>query len=186
MAIASTPPGADSVAEHLKLNSGRIVVLNFWASWCQPCVREIPLLQRISAEYSERGVIVLGASVDEPGDRKKAARLFERLGARYPTFFSDLEGMKGLRLATSLPATAMFDRDGRRVFRLVGELSEDVLRSRIDWLMGDRVATAPPELVLPAGITPEHFAVHESGEDEEHDHADERASAGEGGSAVPG
>jgi thiol-disulfide isomerase/thioredoxin len=161
-----------------------IVVLNFWASWCQPCVHEIPVLQRVFVEYADRGVLVQGASIDEPEDRAKATRLFAKLGARYPTRFTDAAEMKSLLLGTSIPATVVFDRDGRPAFRVVGEVSAQAMRTRLDWLLGERTTPAPGELSLPRGITAEHFKEHEAGED--HDHADEHASNDERGSAVPG
>ena len=161
-----------------------IVVLNFWASWCQPCVEEIPVLQRIAVEYASRGVVVQGASIDEPEDHARATRLFAKLGARYPTRFTDVTEMKKLRLGTSIPATAIFDREGRVSFRLVGEVSAEALRNRLDWLLGDQTATAPDELALPRGMTADHFKEHEAGE--HHDHGDEHAANEERGSAVPG
>lgn len=69
--------------------------------------------------------------------------------------------MKSLGRATAIPATAILDRDGRRVFRIIGEVHEDAIRARLDWLLSDRTAAAPPELVIPPGVTPEHFAQHE-------------------------
>jgi AhpC/TSA family len=148
----------------------------------------MPLLVRIQREYGSRGVTVIGASIDEPEDRESAERFARDKHLNYPVWHGHTtEDMKRLGLATSIPATAIFDRDGRRVFRIIGEVHEDAIRQRLDWMLGDRAATRPAELVLPPGVTPEHFAQHEAGkeEDEDHDHHAEVADGGEGGSAVP-
>jgi thiol-disulfide isomerase/thioredoxin len=159
----------------------QILVLNFWASWCRPCRKEIPLLARIQQEYRPRGVQVVGASIDEAEDREAAERLARRLGAVYPLRFGcTTEEMKALRLGDSIPATAILDRDGTARFRLVGEVKEDLLRPRLDFLLGDRSSAAPAEVVLPPGLTVEHFrAHHESGGGDDHEHDTE------GGSTVP-
>jgi thiol-disulfide isomerase/thioredoxin len=180
-----------AVADSLPLDryEGRILVLNFWASWCAPCRKEIPLLVRLQNEYGPRGVQVVGASIDEPEDRELAERFVRDRHVSYPVWYGlTTEDMKPLGLATAIPATAIFDRDGRRAFRIIGEVHGEAIRPRLDWLLGDRTAQAAPELVLPPGVTPEHFALHEAGEEEAeegHDHHGEMADAGEGGSAVP-
>ena len=98
-------------------------------------------------------------------------------------FDGKTEEMAALGLATSIPATAFFDTDGARIFRIVGEAQEADLVARTEWLLGDRSEAKPPDLVLPPGITPEHFAEHERGEDDDHEH--EESEESEGGSAVP-
>src|SRR5881296_4327611 len=58
---------------HLTDLKGKVVVLNFWATWCPPCVEETPALNRFAAEYADKGVVVLGVSVDRD---EKAYRKF--------------------------------------------------------------------------------------------------------------
>jgi len=190
LALLMPTPASSAPAGPLALDrhKGQIVVLNFWATWCEPCRNEIPLLVRVQAEYGPRGVQVIGASIDEPEDQEMAQRFMRDRQVNYPVWHGHTtEDMKPLGLATSIPATAVFDRDGTRMFRIIGEVHEEALRSRLEWMLGDRTAMRPSELVLPDGVTPEHFAQHEAGEeeDEDHDHHAEVADAGEGGSAVP-
>lgn len=163
---------------------GRVLVLNFWASWCEPCRKELPALERLHRRHGPAGVQVLGVSIDEPEERDDARRLVEELGISFPV---RLDGttteMAALGLATSVPATAIFDREGTRTFRIIGEAKQIDLFVRAEWLLSDRSGPKPPELLLPAGITPEHFAEHERGEDDEHEHEGQQES--EGGSVVP-
>jgi thiol-disulfide isomerase/thioredoxin len=188
LALVAVLPSAGEPSElHLDRYSGKVVVLNFWATWCAPCRREIPLLVRVQTEYGPRGVQVVGPSIDEPEDRATAERFARDMRVNYPVLYGHTTGdMKPLGLATAIPATAIFDRDGKRLFRIIGEVHEDAIRSRLNWLLSNRAATAPPELVLPPGVTPEHFAQHEAGiEEDEDEHHAEGSHEEEGGSAVP-
>jgi thiol-disulfide isomerase/thioredoxin len=183
-------PAAADVERDLQRFRGKVVVLNFWATWCAPCRDEIPLLVRIQREYGPKGVQVIGASIDEPGDRESAEAFVRGMRINYPVWYGrTTEDMKPFRLATSIPATAVFDRDGRPVFRIIGAVKEADLTPRLDWLLGARTGEAPAELMLPAGVTPEHFAEHEAGEEEgeghDHGHEGEAHVESEGGSAVP-
>jgi thiol-disulfide isomerase/thioredoxin len=182
--LAALPRAGGAADLSLDPYRGKVLVLNFWASWCAPCRKEMPLLVRMQTEYGPRGVQVLGPSIDEAEDRESAAEFARKVRVNYPVRYGHTtEDMKPLGLATAIPATAIFDRDGRRMFRIIGEVHEEALRPRLEWLLGDRTAAAPPELILPPGVTPEHFALHEAGVEEDEHHDDEHEE--EGGSAVP-
>jgi thiol-disulfide isomerase/thioredoxin len=184
--LAALPREARPADLSLDPYRGHVLVLNFWATWCEPCRKEIPLLVRMQGEYGPRGVRVVGPSIDEPEDRENAERFARDRHVNYEVRYGyTTEDMKPFGLATAIPATAIFDRDGRRVFRIIGEVQEEALRARLEWLLGDRAAAAPPELVLPAGVTPEHFALHEAGVEDDDDHHAEGEHEEEGGSAVP-
>lgn len=108
---------------------GRPTVVNLWASWCAPCVREMPLLQR-TAERAGDGVRFVGIDVqDEPAS---AAGLLEQTGVRYDQYADpDGEVRRAVR-AVGLPVTLVFDAQGREVARRFGEIRgswlDDALR----------------------------------------------------------
>jgi thiol-disulfide isomerase/thioredoxin len=182
--IALALPAGEGTVD-LTSHRGRIVLLNFWASWCEPCRKELPGLERIHRQYGGRGLTTLGVSIDDAEERDAARRLVKQLGLSFPIRLDGTtDEMFALGLATSIPATAIFDRDGRRVFRIIGEAKEADIVARVEWLLSDRMAARPPDLVLPPAITAEHFAQHERGEKDEHDEHEE-ATASEGGSVVP-
>lgn len=166
---------------------GRVVVVNFWAVWCEPCKREMPMLARVSREYEARGVTFIGASIDDPEEIDKAKTFARKTQVEYPLVFGATTAqMIAYRLGDAVPVTVLIDRDGTEKFRMVGEIKEAQLRERLDWLLGARSAEAPLELTLPDGMSVDHFKDdHEAGESEEHKHEEEQA-AEEGGSAVPG
>jgi len=81
---------------------GKVVVLNFWASWCEPCRREMPLLDSLAQQYHER-VVVLGLSADDRHDRKDAVNISHAVS--YPTGMLAEAGSNGFGMPQVLPLT---------------------------------------------------------------------------------
>jgi len=96
---------------------GTVLVVNFWATWCRPCRREMPLLDTLHDRLAGRGGVV-AISVDH--DLARVARFVERNRLHLPVFVDGPEGMaRDLDLAT-LPATFVLDGSGRIVYRCAG------------------------------------------------------------------
>jgi thiol-disulfide isomerase/thioredoxin len=126
----------------------KVVVLNFWATWCGPCQAEMPLLARLGREYAGRGVVVIGVSVDDDRTRKDVEAFVARGQVDFPIWVGGTpDDVAKLKLGNSVPATAFVDRDGRIVARVLGEMREHDVRERLDWLLGDRKDPAPAPLV---------------------------------------
>ena len=171
--------GLSGDRQSLENYRGRIVILNFWATWCVPCREEMPIFVRAREDYQARGVEIIAASADDANTRDQIEPFIEEYGIKFPIWLgATAKDMKRLGLGTALPATALIDRDGRIVARLLGLVEERELIERIDWLLGDRAAPPPPPLVDHLeSATDDH---HEG--EEEHQHA---AVAMEGASLVP-
>jgi cytochrome c biogenesis protein CcmG/thiol:disulfide interchange protein DsbE len=123
--------GGSLSSEDLK---GRIVVLNFWASWCAPCTREMPLLERTWQKYRDRGVTIVGIDVrDAPSD----ARAFvNELDITYPIVRDEEEILVQRLGADPLPQTFFVGRDGHLVGNeVLGEMTEEELTARLDGLL---------------------------------------------------
>ncbi|HTF59491.1 MAG TPA: TlpA disulfide reductase family protein [Actinomycetes bacterium] len=117
---------------------GRVVVVNFWASWCVPCREEMPALEEVSRGYAEAGKPVTVIGVDASDVRSAAAKFVTNVGVTYPTVY-DQQGLRGGVAAswtvTALPQTWFVARDGSRAGRIAGRLQVDDLRSRVDELL---------------------------------------------------
>jgi peroxiredoxin len=95
----------------LQEQRGRVVMVNFWATWCGPCRQEMPQLSRLYDKYRSTGFTLLGVSVDD--DARHASDVASRLGLNFPVLLdSDKAVSKAYDLST-MPTTYLIDRDGR-------------------------------------------------------------------------
>ena len=102
---------------------GKAVVLNFWASWCDPCKTELPLLERLWREYRPRGAVVVGVATR---DAKKYARgLMRKSGVTYPNVHDGSGDTWSPYCITGLPETFFVGRSGKVVARIPGAIDED-------------------------------------------------------------
>jgi cytochrome c biogenesis protein CcmG, thiol:disulfide interchange protein DsbE len=133
--VARTPAQFQADLERLK---GRVVVVNFWASWCLPCREEMPALEQVSKDYAEAGKPVTVIGVDASDVRSEAASFLSAVGVTYPTVY-DQQGLRGGVAAswsvTALPQTWFVARDGSRAGRIAGRVTAANLRARIDDLL---------------------------------------------------
>jgi peroxiredoxin len=116
------------------LRGKKAVVLNFWASWCDPCRREMPLFERVWRGYKDRGVVILGVDVR---DAPRSAREFvSDFGITYP-IVRDEEARLAERLGVDpLPQTFFVDHRGRLAGdQVLGEITRAELERRIDALL---------------------------------------------------
>ena len=123
---------------------GKVVVLNFWATWCIPCKAEMPMLVSAEEGYRSKGVVFIAASADD----RKTKKNVEGFVSKYNVDFSiwldaSSDDMVRLGMGTGVPATAFLDQDGRIAFRVEGQIREEELKERLDWLLGSRTAPAP-------------------------------------------
>lgn len=125
-------PAPEEGGQNLSLASmrGRPLLVNFWATWCPPCVEELPLLNRFYRENKANGWQIVALAVDK-------AESVRRFLARSPLDFPvGMAGMEGTELARSLgneagglPYTVVFGRDGRVTERKIGQLQDADLQS---------------------------------------------------------
>ncbi len=127
---------------------GKVVVLNFWATWCGPCNAEMPMLVAIEKEYQGRGVVFIGASLDERKTAGEIPSFLEKYGVRFPIWTGATgDDLAKLRLGEAVPATAFLDRDGSVAARVSGQIRKEEVLDRIEWLLGDRCGAAPQAFV---------------------------------------
>jgi len=115
---------------------GRIVVLNFWASWCGPCRQEAPQLQRAWETYRDRGVQFLGA--DERDDSKDALAFQHEFAITYPSISDPRGELEDAYRVVGIPSTVLISKDGRIVYRFLGKVDEGILGHALESLLAGR------------------------------------------------
>lgn len=134
-------------AQSVESFQGKIVVVNFWATWCVPCAHEIPMLVRLEKEYAKRGVAVIGISLDDGKTVKRVPKFIRKKKITFPIWVgATADDLARLGLGQALPATLFLDRQGNVAGRVLGELKEKGLRHRVDWMLGDHSGSPPKPL----------------------------------------
>jgi thiol-disulfide isomerase/thioredoxin len=129
--------------QRLSALKGRIVLLNFWATYCVPCRKEMPDLAAIQNEYAALGVQVVGASTDEPGDRAKVLEFVKETKINFPIWMgATTADMMRFGLGGALPGTVVIGRDGRIAKVISGIVNPADLRKQIDAMLASAEATA--------------------------------------------
>jgi thiol-disulfide isomerase/thioredoxin len=139
-AALGTEPLVDRTADQFTADlgklDGRVVVVNFWASWCVPCRTELPAFQRVSREFAGQPVTFVG--VDASDQRGAAAAMLRRSGVTYPTVY-DRKGIYGGIAShwsvTALPQTWFVAKDGTRSLRVPRKMGADELRAAVKRLL---------------------------------------------------
>ncbi len=113
-------PRMNGSVQSLAKLRGRPVLINHWATWCPPCIEEMPVLNRIARDYGPRGLVVLGLAADENVDTVR------RFLAEHPVDFEvllDASGAVGTKYGlTGYPETFLVDRDGRLTMKVIGPI----------------------------------------------------------------
>jgi len=125
---------------------GRIVVLNFWATYCIPCRKEMPDLAAIQNEYAALGVQVIGASTDESEDRAKVLQFVKEARINFPIWLgATTADMMRFALGGALPGTVVIGRDGRVAKVISGVVNQADLKKQIDAMLASAERTAAKE-----------------------------------------
>lgn len=108
----------DSQTLSLAMLRGKVVLLNFWASWCQECRAEMPMFERLHREFKARGLNVVGINVRE--DPKAVREYSKTLGLTFPLVLDPKGEINAAYGVIGLPTTFLFGRDGRAVALAIG------------------------------------------------------------------
>jgi thiol-disulfide isomerase/thioredoxin len=127
---------------------GSIVVINFWATWCGPCKEELPLLSKLTQEYSGKKVRFISISVDEPKNRQKIDQFLSQQKLSMEIWVGgDLDMLERAGLGNVVPGTMILDEQGEIITRIMGQAHEEDIKAPLDWLVGGKAGVAPPAAV---------------------------------------
>jgi peroxiredoxin len=131
-----TLPDLDGNQVQFSDYSGKIVILNFWASWCVPCRIEIPQLIDLYNRYRDRGVQVIGIAIDPAGP--EALRAFsDELNVNYPMLVGDEKTFYDFGGVVGLPTTFVIDQNGTILSRHMGLVDPSIFEKQILVLLAE-------------------------------------------------
>ena len=123
---------------------GKVLLIDFWATWCGPCVREMPNVVATYEKYKDKGFAILGVSLDHAGDEEKIRAFMKKAGMQWPQLYDGKVWKNGpgvLNNIRSIPFTFLLDREGKvRYSKLRGE----ALGRRVEELLSGKAAAQAP------------------------------------------
>lgn len=99
---------------------GKVVLIDFWATWCQPCKKEMPGYQKLEDQYGTRGFVVIGFKFDTMPDAENPLQFAREIGVRYPLAIATNDVRQGFGGIEGLPTTMIYDRQGILRTKVIG------------------------------------------------------------------
>jgi len=139
--LFSDIPGARRQFSHLK---GKVLVVNFWATWCAPCKVEMPEFVKVYAEYRDRGVEFVGAANEPRSAKAKVREFMQGMQIPFPVWLEASEDhLKALGVGPGLPSTVIVDTHGRVAARIAGVTDAAQLRELLDRILSEQATPGP-------------------------------------------
>lgn len=114
---------------------GKVVLVDFWATWCGPCKQEMPGYQKLLDRYRSRGLVVIGLKFDTMQDTENPLRFVAKIGVRYPIAVATDDLKQKFGGVEGLPTTLLYDRHGILHYKVVGFEYTDVIEAEVKQLM---------------------------------------------------
>jgi thiol-disulfide isomerase/thioredoxin len=138
--VFSDIPGNRRLFSQIK---GKIIVVNFWATWCVPCKVEMPEFVKAYADYRNRGIEFIGAANEPRSAKAKVREFMQGMQIQFPVWLEASEDhMKALGVGPGLPATVIVDAQGRVAARVAGVTDGAQLRELLDRILTEQASSA--------------------------------------------
>jgi len=130
--------------QELERMRGHPVFVNFWASWCEPCIEEFPALVQAAREWRPRGIAFVSISADEPGDLRPVEQTLQRFGASFDSVLvasGDIDALirhVDAEWMGALPASFLYDASGAKIRRELGPITAERLTAWFRDVLNDR------------------------------------------------
>ncbi len=110
---------------------GKVVLINFWATWCGPCIKEIPSLASLQDEFAAQGFSVIGVSIDQGGSRV-VSKMMKKAGVNYPVVIGNSKLSREFGGVFGVPTSFLVDRSGNVLKRYTGYIGHKVFSDDIE------------------------------------------------------
>jgi peroxiredoxin len=114
-----TFPGLDGKMVSLSDYKGKVVLVNIWATWCPPCVSEMPSMEKLYNKFKRENFEILAVSIDEPGP-KAVAPFMEKTSLTFPALIDSKGAIKPVYRITAIPESFIIDKQGLLIKKIVG------------------------------------------------------------------
>jgi thiol-disulfide isomerase/thioredoxin len=114
---------------------GKVVLIDFWATWCQPCKKEMPGYQKLLDRYGSRGLVVVGFKFDTMRDIEDPVQFARKIGVRYPLVVAADDLKQKFGGIEGLPTTLLYDRQGILRNKVIGFEYTDIVESELKPLL---------------------------------------------------
>jgi thiol-disulfide isomerase/thioredoxin len=139
--VFSDIPGARRQFSQFK---GKVLVVNFWATWCAPCKGEMPEFVKVYGAYRDRGVEFVGAANEPRSEKARVREFMKAMEITFPVWLEASENhMNALGVGPGLPATVIIDAQGRVAARIAGVTDAGQLRELLDRVLGEQATPEP-------------------------------------------
>lgn len=138
---ALTPVDETAFRKLLDAHRGKVVLANFWATWCEPCRQEMPLLVELEKKWRGRGFVLLTVSADDPEDEAAARAFLRKAGVSMPAYIKRASSDEAFIVSVdenwsgALPALFLYGRDGRKIASFFGEAEPAEIEAAIRKLL---------------------------------------------------
>ena len=124
-----------NLENHIAAQKGKVVLIDYWATWCEPCVKQFPRTVAFSQKYKDRGLSVFSLSFDSPDAPTGAQEFLKESNADFPHFISkfgsSVDSFEDFEI-DSVPHFRIYGRDGSLLHKWDGELEEEEIKQRIE------------------------------------------------------
>ncbi len=130
------PSARDGILVDSDKYQGQVLLVIFFATWCPPCVQEVPSLIELQKDYGPRGFSVLALSLDD-GGRQGVVKLINKMGINYPVLMADHQVARDFGGIFGIPVSFLVDRQGEVIKKFSGYVDHSVFDVAIKKMMGD-------------------------------------------------
>jgi thiol-disulfide isomerase/thioredoxin len=125
-----TLPAVDGSMVRLSDHAGQVIIVDFWATWCAPCQEMVPVLSKLHRNYSDKGLVVLGVSLDKEGLEVLGPFVYQHM-VPYKVLLGNDRAARAFGGVSTIPTLFLVDKEGRLVSKMLGYHTYEELEAQL-------------------------------------------------------